>query len=134
MRLLSRSSWFACFLLLQVAGIGQLYPYIHLHHVHGEEGARVVVSVHPPSSGERHVDAASDDEHHHDADHVTFDCNLCQRLLSQLQRQADIVVYCTITFENISQVALVRHISDSPPLPKSQSVIPSDFRGPPAVI
>lgn len=133
LRMLSRNSWFACLLLLQVAGIGQIYPYIHLHHVHNEDGARIVISVHPPSESEAHVDATSEDEHHHDADHVTLDCNLCQRLLSQLQRQADIVVYATVAPDDATPVVSVCHTADPPPLCDSQSILPFAYRGPPAL-
>jgi hypothetical protein len=133
-RSLARSFWFACFLLIQVAGVTQLYPFVHLHHVHDENGARLVLSIHPPSVDDIHVDATSEEEHHHDADHVALDCNLCQRLLSQLQRQADVVVFSTVTFDDLSQIVLVHHTSDPPPLQKTQSVLPPDFRGPPAIV
>lgn len=133
MRPLARNWWFACFLLLQVAGIGQLYPYVHLHHVHDDDGARVVLSLHPPSVGDNHVDATSEDEHHHDTDHVALDCNLCQRLLNQLQRQADVVVYSAVTLDDNTQVVIIRHTADPPPLFESQSVLPPDLRGPPAL-
>jgi hypothetical protein len=134
MRLLARSWWFACFLLLQVAGIGQLYPFVHVHHVHDDEGTRLVLSIHPPTVGDSHIEATDDNEHHHDTDHVALDCNLCQRLLSQLQRQADIVVYASITNENVSLESLVHHTSDPPPFHKSPSVIPPDLRGPPVIV
>lgn len=133
LRLLSCRRWFACFLLLQVAGIGQLYPYVHLHHVHDDEGARVVISVHPPSAGEEHVDATSEDEHHHDTDHVTLDCNFCQRLLKQLQRSADVIVYQAKSTESIVQEVVVLCSLDPPPLVVSRPVSPTDFRGPPAI-
>lgn len=132
-RPLARNWWFACFLLLQVAGIGQLYPYVHLHHVHDDEGARVVISVHPPSTGEEHVAATNEDEHHHDTDHVTLDCNFCQRLLKQLQRSADVIVYQAKSTESSDQRVAVHRAVGPPLLIISRSVAPADFRGPPAV-
>lgn len=134
MRSLARSWWFACFLLLQVAGIGQLYPYVHLHHVHDDDGARVVLSVHPPSVGGTHVDTTSEDEHHHDAEHVTLDCSLCQRLLNQLQRQAEVVAYSVATIDDNTQMVVTHHAVDPPLVFKIRSVLPPDLRGPPALV
>ena len=132
MRPLASNWWFACLLLLQVAGIGQLYQYVHVHHVHDEEGARVVLSVHPPSLSEPHMDATSEDEHHHDFDHLVLDCHLCQRLLNQLQRQADVVVGQSLSIEPVALQIIVRHTADPPQLFATRSVTPPDSRGPPA--
>lgn len=134
MRSLARSWWFACFLLLQIAGIGQLYPFVHVHHVHDDEGTRLVLSIHPPTVGDSHLDATDEDEHHHDTDHVVLDCNLCQRLLSQLQRSADIIVYTVTSLDNTSQEVLVHHAADPPLFHKSRSVVPPDLRGPPVIV
>lgn len=134
MRSLARNWWFACFLLLQVAGIGQLYPYVHLHHVHGDDGTRVVLSVHPASEVDDHFDVTGDDEHHHDTDHVALDCNLCQRLLSQLPRQSDVFVYRSYSHETNVQPTVIRRTVDPPLLCASQSTAPADFRGPPATL
>lgn len=133
MRPLARSWWFACFLIVQVVGLAQLYPYVHLHHVHDDDGARIVISVHPPSVGDEFLDATSEDEHHHAIDHVALDCHLCQRLLKQLQRQVDVVVYQANSTEPIVQEVVVLCSIDPPPLVVSRPVSPTDFRGPPAI-
>ncbi len=130
--MLTLRTLFVGFLVLQVAGLTQLYPYVHLHHVHDEDGARVVLSVHPLSVSGNQVSTTGEDEHHHDADHVILDCNLCQRLLNQTQRQADIVVYSPITLDIDAQVVGMCHTVDPPPLKAPTSILPPDFCGPPA--
>jgi hypothetical protein len=131
MRSLAQSYLFAYFLIAQIVGLTQFYPYAHLHHVHDEDGSRVVLSVHPISISDEIGEIPVGDEHHHDIDHLTLDCHFCQRLLKQLQQQADCVVP---TFgENESTETVVEYIRALRPqlLSASQSVAPPKFRGPP---
>jgi hypothetical protein len=119
--------------MVQVVGLGQLYPYIHLHHVHDDDGTRVVISIHPPSDGVEFSGATTSDEHHHDSDHLALDCNLCQRQLKDLQRQADIIVFRPLTSESVIQPMTIHRRSDPPPAICSPPTAIPEFRGPPSL-
>lgn len=131
-RPLTRSWWLAMFLLLQVAGITQLYPYVHLHHIHEENGTRIALHGHPVGVGETVLDEVDDEEHHHAGDHIVFDYHFCQRLLQQLQRQADAVELVVLPVEPPADVLETRSVDSHPSLCASRPLAPHDLRGPPA--
>lgn len=130
-RPLAKSWWLACFLIVQVAGLTQFYPYAHLHRVHDEDGSRVVLSVHPPSVGDEFAEVTPEDEHHHAIDHLTLDCHFCKRLLKQLQRRAEIAVP-SLDLSKSAETAVEFNRPMKPQLRSSScSISLPDFRAPP---
>lgn len=131
MRKLARSYWFACFLVAHVVGLTQIYPYAHLHHVHDEDGSRVVLSVHPVTGHDKVGDIPTDGEHHHAGNHLTLDCYCYHRPLKQTQCQTDFVVFTIESYQSVDVVVAFGQVPKPQSVSESHSVVPPDFRGPP---
>lgn len=66
--------------ILQVLYFIQIYPLIHFHHNHSEDGFQVVVSIHPiDRHTENHNNHHSDDHQHSESDHYDVDLTFIRR-------------------------------------------------------
>lgn len=65
---------FPFILILNILYFTQIYPFVHFHHTHNEDGFQIVVSTHPiDRHTENHNDHHSDDHQHSESDHYDVD-------------------------------------------------------------
>ncbi len=60
-----RPYWRKLPLVLILAYFSQVYPWVHFHHSHDEQGLPIEISVHPVGVHPDAIDDHHDDVHHH---------------------------------------------------------------------
>ncbi len=71
-----RPNWRKLPLILILAYFSQVYPYVHFHHSHDEQGLPLEISVHPVGVHPDAIEDHHDDVHHHHRFNKIIDCRL----------------------------------------------------------